>query len=42
MIEDARPGEAATHVMFMAGPENVHRTRMVGEFVDRYWRRDSR
>jgi acetyl esterase/lipase len=31
--------EAATHVMFMAGPEAQDRTREVRQFVDKHWRR---
>jgi epsilon-lactone hydrolase len=33
--------EAATHVMFMAGPESVDQRREVRQFVDRIWRRQS-
>lgn len=29
--------EAATHVMFMSGPEQAHQTAMVRAFVDRHW-----
>ncbi|HTZ69163.1 MAG TPA: alpha/beta hydrolase [Acetobacteraceae bacterium] len=31
--------EAATHVMFMAGPESEDRTRELRRFVDAHWRR---
>jgi acetyl esterase/lipase len=31
--------DAATHVMFMSGPEAADRTREVRGFVDRHWRR---
>ncbi len=31
--------DAATHVMFMAGPESDDRTREIRRFVDRYWQR---
>lgn len=34
--------EAATHVMFMAGPESQDRAREVRRFVDRYWGRAGR
>lgn len=34
--------DAATHVMFMAGPEAEDRTREVRAFVDRHWRRSQR
>jgi monoterpene epsilon-lactone hydrolase len=31
--------EAATHVMFMAGPESKDRTRELHRFLDAYWKR---
>jgi epsilon-lactone hydrolase len=31
--------EAATHVMFMAGPESEDRRREVRRFVDEHWGR---
>jgi epsilon-lactone hydrolase len=32
--------EAATHVMFIGGPESIDRTREVRRFVNHYWQRD--
>lgn len=33
--------DAATHVMFMSGPEAADRNREIRRFVDRCWRRTS-